>query len=87
MSKCEGIIVNRQGWLGKHWFTIRKVDGTYFNLDSKLSEPQLLPTEQAARSFIKECLSASSAHVLLVLKEDLKPADIYTRGSSKQTST
>ena len=29
----------------KHWFALRPIDGTWFNLDSKLPQPEVLTTE------------------------------------------
>ncbi|RLN92341.1 hypothetical protein BBJ28_00004982 [Nothophytophthora sp. Chile5] len=46
LDVAEGVLCNvvmdtfyRNFWTQRHWFAIRKVEGVYYNLDSKLSAP------------------------------------------------
>jgi len=39
---------------GRHWFAIRKLSGTWYNLDSQLSGPIAFQNEQELLLFIKE---------------------------------
>jgi len=40
VDRLVGIIVNRAGLFGLHWFAIRRIGDRIYNLDSKLSRPR-----------------------------------------------
>lgn len=50
-----------------HWFAIRKVNGSYYNLDSKLTSPQLLGSEENLIAFLTEVLSLEDAQLLIIV--------------------
>ncbi|XP_067045201.1 josephin-1-like [Acropora muricata] len=50
-----------------HWLAIRKVNGSYCNLDSKLTSPQLLGSEENLIAFLTEVLSLEDAQLLIIV--------------------
>lgn len=50
-----------------HWFAIRKVNGSYYNLDSKLTSPQLLGSEENLIAFLTEVLSLEDGQLLIIV--------------------
>ena len=57
LSSIKGFILNLPssvGWWGvltiplkrRHWVAVRSIEGTYYNLDSKLKQPEIIGEEQ-----------------------------------------
>lgn len=56
----HGFIINTNGWFGRHWAAIKKIEGEWFNLDSKLSAPKRFETLDAVNlSWLSLFLSPS----------------------------
>eukprot|EP00746_Dinoflagellata_sp_MGD_P167954 gnl/MRDRNA2_/MRDRNA2_98979_c0_seq1.p1 gnl/MRDRNA2_/MRDRNA2_98979_c0~~gnl/MRDRNA2_/MRDRNA2_98979_c0_seq1.p1 ORF type:complete len:307 (+),score=29.71 gnl/MRDRNA2_/MRDRNA2_98979_c0_seq1:37-921(+) len=57
-----GFIMNRRRWVNigewsdRHWFCIRRFRDGFFNLDSKLKEPEHLGGIEDLRTWIRKCL-------------------------------
>ena len=73
---------------GKHWITIRRVDDTYYELDSKRSQPLIIGTSDSdVLKFLGARLSGNGAktdtstELLLVLT-----AEVFQSGSWKHDS-
>lgn len=54
----------------KHWYVIRQLQGSFYNLDSKLSQPQLLGDREALLDFLRERLTEDKTQLLLVVEPD-----------------
>ncbi|XP_052789561.1 josephin-2-like isoform X2 [Mya arenaria] len=82
-SKVKGVILNvPSDWkLGfvklpvdfKHWILLRDIDGTFYNLDSKLSRPALIGTRDDLVGYLQERLgSEERTQVLLVVEPEVE---------------
>lgn len=56
----------------KHWIAVRKVNGVFYNLDSKLNRPQLIGNGQQLVAFLKEEIQNKDKELLLVVKRELR---------------
>ena len=62
LEEYYGLIVNQWQppflWvfrpLSRHWFAIKRINGVYYNLDSKLDRPQPFASEEDVRKFLKK---------------------------------
>eukprot|EP00002_Diphylleia_rotans_P036299 TRINITY_DN7984_c0_g1_i1.p1 TRINITY_DN7984_c0_g1~~TRINITY_DN7984_c0_g1_i1.p1 ORF type:complete len:185 (+),score=41.34 TRINITY_DN7984_c0_g1_i1:111-665(+) len=70
-----GIMVNKltSSWMklglfsDRHWFSIRRFDNTYWNLDSQLNAPAVIGTTQQLKDFItKERKSSAELEIIIV---------------------
>jgi len=52
----------------KHWIAIRKIDDFYYNLDSKLTLPEVIGKEKELLDFLR-CKKSSTACEILVVVE------------------
>lgn len=75
-SMLVGIIVNVPArrfaglWKGRHWVTVRMINGAWYNLDSDFVEPFLLHNgEEDLKSYLDSVFS-NSGEVLIVLDSD-----------------
>lgn len=72
-----GIIVNAvpggllQSWLGiRHWWAVRKVDGSWWDLDSKLRHPRDLgPSHQGLKEYLADLLVNRGAQLFVIQRE------------------
>ncbi|KAK7321340.1 hypothetical protein VNO77_31891 [Canavalia gladiata] len=55
-------------WRSRHWLTLRKIDGVWYNLDSDLSAPQSFLDTHKVREFL-DFTMAHGGEVLLVMNE------------------
>lgn len=51
----------------KHWIAVRQVDGVYYNLDSKLTKPSEIGSQEDLRTFLKSSLRQKGCELLLVV--------------------
>lgn len=75
-DRLMGIVVNvsvirfRGLWKGRHWITLRKLDGVWYNLDSDLRVPVPFKDIEEVREFL-ESIIAGGGEVLLVMNQQL----------------
>ncbi|XP_057442288.1 josephin-like protein [Lotus japonicus] len=55
-------------WKGRHWITLRKIDGVWYNLDSDLAAPKAFCDKEKVREFLDFTI-AHGGEVLLVMNE------------------
>ena len=85
-ADCVGLICNEPGaWLfgmipSQHWFTIRRVRGEWYDLDSKLQRPAKLGTD-ALLSRLRQLLEHEAGQVLVAIR---RPAAEGEGGSCAQ---
>ncbi|XP_017016241.2 josephin-like protein [Drosophila takahashii] len=53
----------------RHWLALRRIDGSYYNLDSKLREPRCLGDEESFLAFLSSHLQTDH-ELFLVLNEE-----------------
>lgn len=64
----------------KHWYLIKEVQGSFYNLDSKLDKPQLLGDRQSVLDFLRDRLVGDKTQMLLVVDPDTeKTGSWYNR--------
>ncbi|KAK0139155.1 Josephin-2 [Merluccius polli] len=56
----------------RHWLAVRRVNGQYYNLDSKLKNPVCIGAEAELRVFLTEQLSQDVAEMLLVVRQEVE---------------
>lgn len=56
-------------WRSRHWVTVRKVEGVWYNLDSDLAEPYAFQHIEEVREFLDQVM-ADGGEVLLALNDD-----------------
>ncbi|KAM6032606.1 josephin-2 [Theristicus caerulescens] len=61
----------------KHWFAVRQLDGTYYNLDSKLRAPVVIGGEAELRAFLRDFLSRGICEVFLVVPRAAEEAGAW----------
>lgn len=68
MGIMLNISVRRFGgiWHGRHWFTLRKMGGVWYNLDSDLKAPQSFNDVEEVRKFL-DCIIDGGGEVFLVM--------------------
>ncbi|XP_035998357.1 josephin-1 isoform X2 [Fundulus heteroclitus] len=82
LSNVEGFILNvpsnlRWGPLRlplkrQHWIGVREVGGVYYNLDSKLRNPQPIGSPDELRKFLCQQLRGKNCELLLVVSEEVE---------------
>nr|XP_033815736.1 josephin-2 [Geotrypetes seraphini]XP_033815737.1 josephin-2 [Geotrypetes seraphini]XP_033815738.1 josephin-2 [Geotrypetes seraphini] len=56
----------------RHWIAVRKINGLYYNLDSKLKVPLVIGDDTNVRLFLQELISQGLCEVLLVVQKDVE---------------
>ena len=76
-SKYEFIGLLTVPLLGKrHWVAIKEIEGTFYNLDSKLKEPEILGTRADAITFLRRKLQEKDNELFVVVKSTDNPSEI-----------
>lgn len=55
-------------WKGRHWFTLRRIGGIWYNLDSDFSAPYSFKDTEEVKDFLDENIAAG-AEVFLVMQD------------------
>lgn len=69
-----GIVLNvpvrRYGgiWRGRHWVTLRKINGVWYNLDSDLATPQSFKDSEDVQEFLDSIIGIGG-EILLVMND------------------
>ncbi|XP_078069573.1 josephin-2 [Mustelus asterias] len=56
----------------KHWVAVRQVNGSYYNLDSKLKAPAHIGNEDELRKFLQEQIAQEPCELLLVVERSVE---------------
>ncbi|KAK1428673.1 hypothetical protein QVD17_17512 [Tagetes erecta] len=73
-SKLIGIVLNvpvkRYGgiWNSRHWVSLRKIDGVWYNLDSDFASPYAFESSEELRGFLDGAISYGTE--ILLVKDD-----------------
>ncbi|KAF0700630.1 Aste57867_8808 [Aphanomyces stellatus] len=73
LDVIDGVLVNvmTRSWMGmwqsRHWFALAKVEGTFYNLDSKLPRPTRFESLVPVRDFLQAVLASSQDNTVLVV--------------------
>ena len=82
INKLEGCILNvpndwRIGWVSlpmnrKHWIAFKKINEKWFNLDSKLKEPDIIGSDDDFYDFLGKNLKEGTKELFLVVKQSVQ---------------
>ncbi|XP_025905908.1 josephin-2, partial [Nothoprocta perdicaria] len=61
----------------QHWLAVRRLCGTYYNLDSKLEAPAPIGGDAELRSFLRDFLSRGLCEVFLVVPKAVEEAGAW----------
>lgn len=62
-----------------HWFAVRKINDSYYNLDSKLSSPQCIGNEDNLCEFLRELLSLSAMQLFVIVEKSVAENILWKR--------
>ena len=82
IDKLYGILINTVGkWtafgyqfslkLFRHWFSIKKINDHYYNLDSQLKKPEVIGNEADVCCYLKSKLAENNTELLLVVDKQV----------------
>ena len=54
-----------------HWFAVRKINDSYYNLDSKLSSPHCIGNEEKVIAFLTELLSLPAVQLFIIVGKNV----------------
>ncbi|XP_015524155.1 josephin-2 [Neodiprion lecontei] len=55
----------------RHWVALRKISGTFYNLDSKLETPQLIGKDNELIAYLKEQIDSKEKELFLVVSREV----------------
>ncbi|XP_030053888.1 josephin-2 [Microcaecilia unicolor] len=61
----------------RHWIAVRKINGLYYNLDSKLKAPAVIGEDRDVRHYLQELISQGLCEVLLVVQKDVEASGTW----------
>ena len=70
----------------KHWFTIRDIDGVFYNLDSQLSAPEALGGAEDVLRYLSEEMRLEDRELLLVVDNSVEQSGTWMSGENTETS-
>lgn len=62
-----------------HWFAVRKINESYYNLDSKLSSPECVGNEERLFTFLTELLSLPAVQLLVIVKKSVAENNLWKK--------
>ena len=69
-----------------HWITVREIDGTWYNLDSKLKVPQLLGDEEGLRAFLT-VISDAGHQIFVIVPNDVEISQAWLKPQHRPKSS
>ncbi|CAH3015222.1 unnamed protein product [Porites evermanni] len=62
-----------------HWFAVRKINESYYNLDSKLSSPECVGNEEKLLTFLTELLSLPAVQLLVIVEKSVAENNLWKK--------
>jgi len=66
---------------GKHWFAVRCIGDTYYNLDSKLNKPLVIGRDVV--QYLNTVLRTEHTELLLIVTEDVAEKKLWLHDDSQ----
>nr|BAN20531.1 conserved hypothetical protein [Riptortus pedestris] len=63
----------------RHWIAIRQVAGIYYNLDSKLDQPQIIGQENDLMAYLKEQLDSKDKELFIVVNQEVEEKHLWEK--------
>lgn len=72
LDDCHSLIVNRKaGFMStRHWLCLRKLEGVWWNLDSRLGQPVAFTCRQELDAYITRALKEKDGECLFVKRDE-----------------
>ncbi|CAK8682356.1 unnamed protein product [Clavelina lepadiformis] len=96
LKNIKGFILNVPSSIGwglltiplkrRHWIAVRSVDRVFYNLDSKLKQPEIIGEVVALRKFLTKKLSSKNCEMLLVVSMEIEMTKGWKIGASPSNS-
>ena len=96
LDQVVGCILNvpndwKIGWLAlplnrKHWIALKNVGGVWYNLDSKLKEPEVIGANSDCYVFLAKHLKDKDKELFLVVTKEVQESESWKVDSVKTSS-
>lgn len=63
----------------RHWIAIRQVEGSYYNLDSKLDAPHLIGKDEDLMSYLREQLDSKEKELLIIVTKEVEQSQLWQK--------
>eukprot|EP00160_Parvularia_atlantis_P018869 Unigene7163_Nuclearia_a/m.21976 Unigene7163_Nuclearia_a/g.21976 ORF Unigene7163_Nuclearia_a/g.21976 Unigene7163_Nuclearia_a/m.21976 type:complete len:183 (-) Unigene7163_Nuclearia_a:2-550(-) len=71
LNAVFGLVLNVATFWGRHWLALRRIDGVWYNLDSKQAAPAALDDDDALFALIGERRARKDAQLLVVTEGEM----------------
>ena len=58
----------------RHWYSIKKINSLYYNLDSQLKEPEVIGNDSELKSYLRSKVTEVKTELLLIVRQDVAEA-------------
>uniref|UniRef100_H2ZPY9 Josephin-2 n=1 Tax=Ciona savignyi TaxID=51511 RepID=H2ZPY9_CIOSA len=82
LTNIKGFILNIPSTIGwgvltiplkrRHWIGVRAIDNIYYNLDSKLKQPEIIGEALQLKKFLAKKLSSKNCELLLIVSSEVE---------------
>lgn len=96
LSNIKGFILNIPSSIGwgmltiplkrRHWIAVRAIDNIFYNLDSKLKQPEIIGEAVQLKKFLAKKLASKSCELLLVVSSEVDVTREWKNGNSPTNS-
>lgn len=97
LNNIKGFILNIPSSIGwgmmtiplkrRHWIAVRQIDDVFYNLDSKLKQPDLIGEAVQLRKFLAKKLSSKSCELLLVVSSEVEGSREWKDSNNSPTNS
>lgn len=70
----------------RHWITLKKLNGLYYNLDSKLDTPKAIGLEDDLLNFIRNELDSKDKELFIVITSEAEKSQIWLKENSNYSN-
>ncbi|XP_001604036.1 josephin-2 [Nasonia vitripennis] len=68
----------------RHWIALKKINGAFYNLDSKLDSPQLIGKDSDLLTYLKEQMENKEKELFLVVSQEVESRQGWLTESSEK---
>ncbi|XP_071035493.1 josephin-1 isoform X2 [Parasteatoda tepidariorum] len=63
----------------KHWIAVKEIEGTFYNLDSKLDRPSVIGKESDLMSYLREQIRGKDREIFLIVPQELDRKNLWKK--------
>uniref|UniRef100_F6VV86 Josephin-2 n=2 Tax=Ciona intestinalis TaxID=7719 RepID=F6VV86_CIOIN len=96
LTNIKGFILNIPSTIGwgvltiplkrRHWIAVRAIENMFYNLDSKLKQPEVIGEAAQLKKFLAKKLSSKNCELLLVVSTEVEVVRGWKEGNSPTNS-